>query len=70
MTEMEANIKWCLDEVSHLPMVRYANSAAQFVSAYAAGFTGTDLGYIKKKYKSHQILPPHVIREIRDSIHT
>lgn len=55
--EMEANVKKCLDEVPQLHILRFSNRAARFIWAYAYGFTGQDLGYIQKEYKSHRMLP-------------
>ncbi|KAJ7495737.1 hypothetical protein B0H11DRAFT_1716668, partial [Mycena galericulata] len=49
----------------------YANRAARFMSAYAQGLTGGDLIWIKKpygRYRSHRILPPAMIAEIKASI--
>jgi hypothetical protein len=63
--EMEANVKKCLDEVPDVSMIRFANRAARFISAHAAGFTGMDLGYIKPEYKSHRMLPASAIREMK-----
>ncbi|KAJ7434667.1 hypothetical protein FB451DRAFT_1063208, partial [Mycena latifolia] len=47
---------------------RYANRAARFISAYAQGLSGGDLIWIKKPYRSHRILPPSMIAEIKASI--
>jgi hypothetical protein len=46
-------------------LCKYANCAAQFISAYAGGLTGADLKWVKKP---HRILPPSMIAEIKDSI--
>ncbi|KAF8892839.1 hypothetical protein CPB85DRAFT_1230440, partial [Mucidula mucida] len=66
--EMEANVKHCLDAVSHLHIVWFANWAARFISAYAGGLTGTQLGYVKTRYKGHRMLSPTAIKEILASI--
>ncbi|KAJ7116133.1 hypothetical protein C8R43DRAFT_1137998 [Mycena crocata] len=66
--EMEKNVISCLDDVPRLSMIRFANRAARFISAYAQGLTGGDLIWIKKKYRSHRILPPSMIAEIKASI--
>lgn len=63
--QMRVNVKKCLDEVPHLSIIRYANRAARFVSAYAQGLSGMDLGYLKKEYRSHRMLPPDAVSEIR-----
>ncbi|KAJ7169336.1 hypothetical protein C8R43DRAFT_1103535 [Mycena crocata] len=67
--EMEQNVKACLDDVPKLQIIRYANRAARFISPYAQGLSGADrLIWIKKKYRSHRILPPSMVAEIKASI--
>ncbi|KAJ3816979.1 hypothetical protein F5880DRAFT_1493628, partial [Lentinula raphanica] len=46
----------------------FANRAARFISAYAAGFTGGDIGYLKTKYSGHRMLPYSLLQEIKASI--
>ncbi|KAJ7222149.1 hypothetical protein GGX14DRAFT_352858 [Mycena pura] len=68
MKEMRVNVQQCLDKIPHLAIMRYANRAARFVSGYAHGLSGTDLGYLKKEYKSHRMLTPEVVSEIKASV--
>ncbi|KAJ6615170.1 hypothetical protein B0H10DRAFT_1801954 [Mycena sp. CBHHK59/15] len=68
INEMEKNVIACLDDVPLVSIICYANRAARFMSAYAQGLTGGDLIWIKKPYRSHRILPPSMIAEIKASI--
>ncbi|KAJ7091617.1 hypothetical protein C8R44DRAFT_550828, partial [Mycena epipterygia] len=63
--EMEQNVKACLDDVPQLQILRYANRAARFISAYVQGLTGADLVWITKPYRGHRILPPSMVAEIK-----
>ncbi|KAF7378024.1 hypothetical protein MSAN_00226300 [Mycena sanguinolenta] len=66
--EMEQNVKTCLDDVPLVQIIRYANRAARFISAYAQGLTGADLIWVNKPYRGHRILPPRMIAEVKASI--
>ncbi|TFL04064.1 hypothetical protein BDV98DRAFT_581085 [Pterulicium gracile] len=36
--------------------------------SWAAGCTGMDTGYLKKKYRGHQMLPAGILREVRAAV--
>lgn len=81
---MEANVWTCLDAILWLTLLRwvlstaivfsvwsghrFANRAVWFISAWAAGCTGMDTGYLKKKYRGHQMLPAGILREVRAAV--
>jgi hypothetical protein len=89
MEEMRTNVKRCLDDVPNLSILRYANRAARFISAYAQGLNGSHISLVDKKYKSfgkvtgvtqlqlqslkreyksHRMLPPDVVRDIKAEV--
>ncbi|KAJ7059975.1 hypothetical protein C8F01DRAFT_1084402 [Mycena amicta] len=66
--EMEDNMRKALDAVPQLSILRYANRAARFISAYAGGLNGEELAYVQRKYKGHRMLPQFMINEVKASI--
>ncbi|KAJ7920146.1 hypothetical protein B0H13DRAFT_1605657 [Mycena leptocephala] len=47
------------DKLYYFYLNRYANCAAQFISAYTRELTGADLAWVNKKYHGHRVLPPN-----------
>ncbi|KAF7373706.1 hypothetical protein MSAN_00581600 [Mycena sanguinolenta] len=66
--EMENNMKKSLDEVPKLFMIRFANCAARFISAYAHGLSGGDLIHVNRKFSGHHMLPPSMVAEIKAAV--
>ncbi|KAF8809609.1 hypothetical protein BYT27DRAFT_7093654, partial [Phlegmacium glaucopus] len=70
MKEMENYIKACLDAPCSNPtrsyrLIRYANRAAQFISAYGQGLTGPEAAWANRKYHGHRILPPDMALKLK-----
>ncbi|TEB25675.1 hypothetical protein FA13DRAFT_1756509 [Coprinellus micaceus] len=68
MEEMEKNMTACLDEISRIQMVRFANRSARFISAYHIGLTGAEAAWANKRYHGHRVLPPIMLAEVRREI--
>jgi hypothetical protein len=50
-----------------IPMSRYANRAARFISAYSQGLSGPEAAWANKKYHGHRTLPPSIAAELKES---
>ncbi|KAF7311814.1 hypothetical protein MIND_00191900 [Mycena indigotica] len=66
--EMEENMKNALDAIPQLSILRYANRAACFISAYSGGLNGEELAYVQRRYKGHRMLPQFMIDQVKASI--
>ena len=52
-----------LSNIWHL--IRYANRAARFISAYGQGLTGPEAAWANRKYHRHRTLPPDIALKLK-----
>lgn len=70
LDDMEKKVVACLDDIPLLQIQRFANRSARFIDAYNARLSGTEAMWANRKYHGHRTLPPDMVTQLRQSLHT